>query len=510
MCFENCRLTGKTAESQVTGVSVRFHRRSRFSWSLPAILNTWRSSNNQTAPQPARGKNSAEEVNDYSFPLPLADKDATLKDSQIGGNRTINGILQHEEQPTIYEAEESDELDETKKTTEVNVKPEMKSKIDSCSVSKSDNSKPETKSKLDTSSTAKSNVDNVAQKAKQRNMDVKPVPKFKENLTMSYSIPVDYKWDSDKPDKQNSLSVKDKPTTDQKHISPIYIEMDDVRYKDDVSENDCESNVYSVPVDSISDSDKISESKHTCSPTRGKQAAKITSSLPIIKDTLKSNCKPQGITGDRDDDDTYSAPIDDISSTTQSCEKVNDRTYASPLNSPIAMSLNPSYKQVYKSDPSITEYSDPVATLSKGDNSEDNPFAAAVANIQSIKKHKHKPAKPTPYKPKQAFTTPRQEDPPLYEEIFQTSATLPYNNGLYHNLPPASPLSKVKKIANSQTSIDVDDYTVPGTHKLKIHKNPSYGDFCDTPEASDYTYVPTNRLIAPNVLEDACTTHTDC
>lgn len=488
------------------------HRRSRFSWSLPAILNTWRTTNNQTAPQPARGKTSTAEANDYSFPLPLADKDATLRDGQIDGNRTINGILQYEEQPTIYEAEESDGPDETTKATEINAKPEMKSKISLCSVSKSDDSKPETKSKIDTSSTAKSNVDNVVKKVEQRNMDVKLVPKSKENLATSYSIPVDYKWGNGKPAKQNSLSASDKPTTNQKHISPIYIEMDDVRYKDDVSENDSEDDIYSVPVDSINNSDKVSENKHAYSPTRGKQTAKITNSLPIITDTLKSNCKPQGITGDiyDDDDDTYSAPIDDISSTTRSCENVNDSIYTS-VNSPLAISLNPSYKQVQKSDPSIAEYSDPVTTLSKGDVREDSPFAAAVANIQSEKKHKHKPSKPSPYKPKQTSTAPRQEDPPLYEEILhlQTSATLPYNTVSHHNLPPGS-LNRNKKIAKSQSPIDIDDYTVPGTHKLKIHKNPSYGDFCDISDSSDYTYVSTNRFIVPSVLEDVCTTHTDC
>ena len=484
-----------------------FHRRSRFSWSLPAILNTWRSSNNQTAPQPACVKNNVEEVNDYSFPLPLADKDATLKDSQISGNRTINGILQHEEQPTIYEAEEDDELDETKKATENHVKLEMKNKTELCSVSKSDDTKPETKSKIDTSSTTKSDVDNVAQKIEQRRANLKPVPKFKENVTTSYSIPVDYKWNGNKPDKQNSLSANDKPTTDQKHISPIYIEMNDIVYIDDESENDNESNIYSVPVDSINDNDKISENKHVGTPTRGKQSAKVTTSLPIITDTMKSNCKPRGIVGDRSyDDETYSAPIDDISSNTLCCDNFDDRVYTSPINSPLAVNFNPSYKQVHKNDSTITEYSDPVTTLRKGDNGEDNPFAAAVANIQSTKKHKHKPAKPSPYKPKKTSTAPRHEDPPLYEELIQTAATLP---GLYHNQSPVS-LNKIKKIAKSQSPIDLDDYTVPSTHKLKIHKNPSYGDFCDTSKTSEYTYVPTNRLVSPSVLEDACTTHTDC
>ena len=204
-----------------------------------------------------RVKNNIEEVNDYSFPLPLADKDATLKDSQISGNRTINGILQHEEQPTIYEAEEDNELDETKKATENHVKLEMKNKTELCSVSESNDTKPETKSKIDTSSTAKSDADNVAQKIEQRRANLKSVPKFKENVTTSYSIPVDYKWNGNKPDKQNSLSANVKPTTDQKHISPIYIEMNDVVYIDDESENDSESNIYSVPVDSMNENDKI-------------------------------------------------------------------------------------------------------------------------------------------------------------------------------------------------------------------------------------------------------------
>lgn len=486
-----------------------FNRRSRFSWSLPAILSTWRSSNNQTAPRPAYGKNNTEESlpNDY--------KDATLKDIEVAGNKTITGIFQciNEEQPTIYEAEENDELAENKKALTNDVKPEIKNKADMCSFSKSDGDKSEIKSKVDTCLVSKSDAEKVTQTVKQKKVDGKPV---KENVTTSYSIPVDYKWNDNETRKQNSLNVNNKPTADQKHMSPIYIEMDDVMYKDDESENDSESNIYSVPVDSINDNEKKSENnKHMFSFTRSKQAAKIATSLPIITDTMKSNCKPQGIANPvhSDDDTTYSAPIDDISSNTLSCESFDDRIYTSPVNSPMAMNFNPSYKHVEANDSSITEYTDPVTTLNNKDkDSRDDPFATAVASIQSTKRHKQKPVKPSPYKPKKTSTTPRQEDSPLYEEIFQTAATLPYNNGMHHNPSPVS-LNKTKKTAKSQeifSSAGLDDYTVPSTHQIKLQKNPSYGDFCDTTETSEYTYVLTNRLITPGILEDACTTYTEC
>ena len=487
----------------MTGVSAVFNRRSRFSWSLPAIiLNTWRSSTNQTAPRdrPNHGKNNIEESvrNDYSFPLPLADKDATLKDSEIPGNKGINGILQciNEERPTIHEAEENDGLGENKKALVDDVKPEIKIMLNSHSVPKTDD-------------------DKIA------HQNVKPGSKSKENVTTSYSIPIDYKWKDDKPHKENSLSANNKPTVDQKHLSHIYIEMDDVIYKD---ESNSENDLYSVPIDSINDSEKISDNnKHIGSPIRGKQVLESTTSLPIIMDTMQSKCKPQGIVGNRnsfhddneDDDNVYSVPVDDINSNTPSCENLGQRLYTPPINSPSAFNFNPSYKRVRANDSSITEYSDPVTTTSKqaGNHmhvSKDDPFAAAVANIQSTKSHRHKPAKPIPYKPKGTSTAPRQEDPPLYEEIPQSAATLPSNNGLHHNLLPAVSLNKTKKAAKSQEPMGLEDYTVPSTDKIRLQKNPSYGDVCDTTETSDYTYIPIDRLIRPNVLEDACTTYTEC
>ena len=493
MCL-NCSLTEKSTESQVTGVSAVFNRRSRFSWSLPAIiLNTWRSSNNQTAPRdrPNHRKNNIEESirNDYSFPLPLADKDATLKDSEIAGNKGINGILHciNEGQPTIYETEENDESDENKKPMVDDIKPEIKNKLDSHPVPKTDDDKTFT--------------------VKQKHVDVKPGSKSKENITTSYSIPIDYKWKNDSH-KDNSLNADNKPTVHQKHLSPIYIEMDDVVYED---ENNNANDLYSVPIDSVNDSKVISENnKHIGSPTRGKQVAKPTTSLPIITDTMQSNCKPHGIIGNRNsfhDDDVYSVPVDDINSNTPSCKNIGQRMYTPPLNSPSVMNFNPSYKRIQANDSSITEYSDPVTTAHI---SKDDPFAAAVANIQSTKKHKHKPVKPVPYKSKSTSTGPRQEDPPIYEEVLQTAATLPSSNGLHHNLLPTLSLNKTKKTANTQEPLGLDDYTVPSTDMLRLQKNPSYGDVCDTTETSDYTYVPTNRLIRTNVLEDACTTYTEC
>ena len=478
----------------MTAVSAVFNRRSRFSWSLPAILNTWRSSSNQTAPhdRPNHGKNNIEESigNDYSYPLPLVDKDATLKDSEIAGNKGINGILQciNEGPPTIHETEENDELGESKEPVMDDVKPEMKDKPNSQPVPKTDD-------------------DKVTFTVKQKHVDVKPGSKSEEDVTASYSIPVDHKWKND-TEKKNSLSAHNKPTVNQKHLSPIYIEMNDVVYKD---ENDSTNDLYSVPIDSVNDSKVISENiKHISSPTRGKKVVEETTSLPIITNTMQSNCKPQGTIGNRNsfhNDDIYSVPVDDINSNTPGGENVGQRMYTPPVKSPRVRNFNPSYKEVQANDSSVTEYSDPVTTMHA---SKDDPFAVAVANIQSTKKHKHKPVKPTPYKSKTS-TAPRQEDPPLYEEVLQTAATLPSSNGLHHNLLPTLSLNKTKKSANAQEPLGLDDYTVPSTDKLRLQKNPSYGDVCDTTEPSDYyTYVPTNRLIRPNVLDDACTTYTEC
>ena len=448
-------------------------------------MNTWRSSNNQTSPRdrPNHGKNNIDESlrSDYSCPLPLADKDATLKDGEIG-NKGITGILQciNEEQPTIHETEENDE---NKKALVDDVKPEIKNK-------------------------PKTNDDVIV---KLKHVDVKPGSKSKENVTTSYSIPIDFQWKDDQAHKGNSLN--NVTAVDQKHLSPIYIEMDDVK---DESQNDRENNFYSVPIDFIDGSEKTSgNNKHMSSPTRGKQVAKSTTSLPIITDKMQPNCKPQGIVGSRNDD-VYSVPVDDINSNTPSCENLGQRMYTSPINSPGVMNLNPSYKTVQANDSSATEYSDPVTTLSKQTGShmqygKDDPFATAVANIQSAKRHKHKPTQPTPYKSKgSSSTAPRQEDPPLYEEVPQTAATLPSNNGLHHSLLPWS-LNKTKKTSKSQEPMGLDDYTVPSTDKIRLQKNPSYGDVCDTTETSDYTYILTDRLIRrPNVLEDACTTYTEC
>lgn len=396
--------------------------------------------------------------------------------------------------------------------------------------SKSDNNKPEIERKVN-----KSDDNKVAQRVKQKNVDIKAIPKFKENVTASYSIPIDYKWNDDKTHKQIN------PSANSKRLSPIYIEMDNVSYMDDESENS-ENNLYSVPVDSINDSQKNSQhskqhmcvsprskhvcasprsknmcvsprSKHMCASPRSKQPAKIATSLPIMTDKMQSNYKPQGIAGDRnsvhsdDDGNIYSVPIDDISS---NAENFDHEVYTSPIDSPLAISFNPSHKHVQAHNPSVTEYSDPVTTLSEKDN-HNEAFAAAVANVLSTKKHKHKPDKPSPYKSTKSSTAPHLEDQPLYEEMFQTATTLPYT-GVHHNTIPES-LNKTKKTSKSQEIFSpaaLDEYTVPCTNKMTLQKNPSYGNVCDTTETSDYTYVSTSKLITPSTLEDACTTHTDC
>lgn len=491
-----------------------FNRRSRFSWSLPAILNTWRSSSNQTAPQSVHNKNNIEESlrNDYSFPLPLADKEATLKDREYD---SITGMLQNiNEHPTIYETEENDELGESKNTSKYALRPEAKSKADLCSVPNcEDDDKTDNKSKL--CITPNNDNDKVTQTVKQQQINVKLVSK--PNVTASYSNPVDYKWNNGST---RDSSANNMLTADQKHLSPIYIEIDDI--------NDDNGDLYSIPIDSIRDSEKTSENnKHIHSP-RSKQPVKIATSVPIITDTMRSSYKPQGLTSNRnsihdcndddDDDNTYSVPIDDINSNTFSCDNVDHTVYTSPVNSPVALNFdNPSYKRVQASDPSVTEYTDPITTLNKtNDHSKDDPFGNAVANmLLSAKKHKHRPDKPTPYKPKGALTGPRQEDPPVYEEMFQAAATLPHNNGDVprRNRLPAS-LNKARKTVKSRelfTPLGLDDYTMPGTDKIKLQKNPSYEGFCDTTEtSSDYTYVPNDRVIIPGVLEDACTTYTEC
>ena len=486
----------------MTGVSAEFNRRSRpFSWSIPAfILNTWRSSTNQTAPQLSHKKNNGEESlgNDYSFPLPLPDKDATLKDSEIAGSKGITGILQsiNEEQPTINEPENDESME--------------------------DDVKPDTKNGLDSGTILSTGEAKLTHAAKQKHANEKPISK--EKMTTSYSIPIDYKWNNNKT---HSLNASNVIGADQKHISPIYIEIDDVIYKNEESENDSHKDVYSVPIDSINGNDKISANDrhtgHTGSPIRGKQAAKTTASLPVVTNTAQSSCKPQSIGGNGNslpnrsvDDDEYSVPVDDINSSTLGSESSGHRIYtsptdsprmknfSSPLNSPRMKKFNP---KLEPSSPSNAEYSDPVATLSKRGN---NSFASAVVNAQSRKKQKHKPVKPDPYKSSSTSSTLCNEDSPLYEEVLQTSATLPLNNGLHHN--PFVPLDCTKMTASSQP-VGLDEYTVPGTDKIALHKNPSYGDVCSTTEASaEYTYVPTNRLrfITPNMLQDVCTTYTEC
>ena len=496
--------TEKESKSQVTGVSAEFNRRSRpFSWSIPGfLLNTWRQSNNQTAPQLNHGKSNGEEPlgNDYSFPLPLPDKDATLKDSEIAGSKGITGILQgiDEEQPMFNEPE-NDESNQTKKTMGDDVKSGIKSEINFCLTPRTDGTK-------------------LTLVAKQKHANDKPILKPKENITTSYSIPVDYKWNNDKLIASNAIGA------DQKHMSPIYIEMDDMKCKDEESENDSHNDVYSVPIDSINKSNKFSvNDKHTGSPIRGKQAAKTTTSLPVGTEIAQSNCKPQSTGGNGSslpnhnvDDDEYSVPIDDINSNTPGCESSNHGIYTSPINSPrmknFSSPLNsPRIKKfnprLEPSSPSNAKYSNPVATLSKQGNNKDSPFAAAVANIHSKKKQKCKPVKPNPYKSNSTSATLRNEDPPLYEEVLHTSATLPHNNGLHHN--QFVPLDNAKMAASSQP-VGLDDYTVPGTDKIALHKNPSYGDVCSTTEASEYTYVPTNRFRIPDMLQDVCTTYTEC
>jgi len=501
----------------VTGVSAIFNQRSRFSWALSGIFSTWRSPNNQTVSQSTHAKNSIEQSlgDDYSFPLPLADKDATLKESEITGNKAITGILQsiNEEHPAIHELDDKTQITpEYSEVLEHDTKSEVKNKVDS------------------SFSIAKNDDDDKVTHHKQKHLHIKSVPKSKESATISYSIPADHKWDDAESHKQSSLSLDNKPGS--KHMSPIYIEIDDVACRDDVmcrddvSESNSENDLYSVPVDSVNDNKEIlGNNNHMHTATKDKQLAKPVSSLPIITNAMKSDCKPQGIADDtnsthNDNDSVYSIPVDDIKSNDKlNCKNRDQREYTSPLNPTMAMNLNPSYKRVEANDSTVSEYSDPVNSVNKKDDhckDDNSPFAAAVAKTLLNNKHKHKLVKPDPYKSRSTSTAPCKGDTPMYEELFQTAATLPHSNGLCHNLQPTVSPNRIENIAKSQklalpVKLD-DDYTMPSDDKIKLQRNPSYGDIVsDNADTTDYyTSIPANELVTPNTLEDACITYTEC
>ena len=450
------------------------------------MFSTWRTSRNQTTVlQQANDKTNIEESlrDDYAFPLPLADKDATLKESEIAENKAITVILQCIEEEQPHKAAQNGKLDVSKKALKHDVKPGVQN---SCSVSKGHN-------------------DKLA------NVHTNSIPISKENSTTTYSIPADYRW-NDKTHKQNGFSLNSKVTANQKHTSPIYIEISTA------AENHYETNLYSIPTDSINDSEKTAgNNKYASTDTRDQQVVETATNVPLTTDSMRSDCKPQGIASSlhsvtKNEENIYCALDDDDDDDDDFITTgYDERVYSSPINSPMPWSgTNPSYKRVQANNSCVhTEYTDPVANVSRMD--------IHSNSVQSLNKHKHNPVKPNPYKPKGASTSPHTENLPLYEEMFQTASTLPCNNnGIHHNMLPAHGMSldTAKTTANSQEllyPIGMDDYTIPNTGKIKIQKNPSYGDVCNsTDEISDYSYITTNRLTTPSVIKDACTTHTEC
>ena len=430
--------SGSKRKETSQGVHGRFNV-SRLSQSLPAIFHTWRLSrvSHHSANNNYHDKNTNDSSisNDSAF-ASLTDKDATLRDPEVTkNNKSINAIMQCIQEDQVYS-----DIDDKGEYVQI--------------------------------------VDQHGSKKGNRSLE------HGETQT------------ADNPhgalDCSNSNTLTRTLSNKEKHISPFYMEVTDKVSRglvdSTISESGSESednttDVYSVPIDSITNDNCVGEkvvSPQTkmATPKYHKQKSLTNPVTSRQNSTSPSTQQPQD-----NNDDVYSTPLDSLprinavpiynvqDTAEEYAVPVNlentlkpsqtEQDYTFPVLATMAMNLNPSYNSVNVKNTDVDGYCDPrVSMKSKNEQTHDSVFAGTVASLQRTNQSKGKPPLPKPYKP---------PSPSKSNDVFQ-SASPPSH---LHNAASRSQSDAETQRLPSYTR--AGGYIMPGTNSMKLKSTMSCG-----------------------------------